>query len=117
MADPVAPSAPASASSGAEIRVRRPLISVSDKTGIVDFARGLSGLGVEIVSTGGTAQELEHAGIEVRSIGEFAGFPEIMEGGVKTRHRHLYAGMAARRGGPSPLLAAEAPGAEFVQLV
>ena len=75
-----------------EVQVARALLSVSDKTGIVEFARGLSELGIEIVSTGGTAQELEEAGIEVRSISDFTGFPEIMDGRVKTLHPKLYGG-------------------------
>ncbi|MET0685087.1 MAG: bifunctional phosphoribosylaminoimidazolecarboxamide formyltransferase/IMP cyclohydrolase, partial [Solirubrobacteraceae bacterium] len=67
-----------------EVRIRRALLSVSDKRGIADFAKGLAGLGIEIVSTGGTARELEEAGLAVRSIEDFTGFPEIMGGRVKT---------------------------------
>ena len=80
-----------------EVRVRRALLSVSDKHGIVEFARGLRELGVEIVSTGGTARELAGAGIAVRAIEDFTGFPEIMDGRVKTLHPRLYAGLLARR--------------------
>jgi phosphoribosylaminoimidazolecarboxamide formyltransferase/IMP cyclohydrolase len=100
-----------------EVRIRRALLSVSDKTGIVDFARGLRGLGIEIVSTGGTARELEQAGIEVRSISDYTGFPEIMDGRVKTLHPKLYAGVLARRDEPSHMLAAEEQGIEFVDLI
>ena len=100
-----------------EVRIRRALLSVSDKTGIVDFARGLAGLGVEIVSTGGTAAELESAGIAVRAISDFTGFPEIMDGRVKTLHPKLYAGLLARRDDPSHMVAAEEQGIEFVDLV
>ena len=78
------------------VRVRRALLSVSDKRGVVDFARGLAELGVEIVSTGGTARELAAAGLEVRAIEDFTGFPEIMDGRVKTLHPKLYAGLLAR---------------------
>src|SRR4051794_27605996 len=119
MADRVAPSAgtEASASSGAEIRVRRALISVSDKTGVVDFARGLADLGVEIVSTGGTARELKGAGLDVRTIEAFTGFPEIMDGRVKTLHPRLYAGLLARRDEASHMVAVEEHGIEFVDLV
>ena len=67
------------------------------RRGIVDFARGLRELGVEIVSTGGTARELAEAGIAVRAIEDFTGFPEIMDGRVKTLHPRLYAGLLARR--------------------
>ena len=100
-----------------DVRIRRALLSVSDKTGIVDFARGLRDLGVEIVSTGGTARELEQAGLEVRSISDFTGFPEIMDGRVKTLHPKLYAGVLARRDEPSHMLAAEEQEVEFVDLV
>ena len=100
-----------------EVRLRRALLSVSDKTGIVEFARGLSELGVEIVSTGGTAKALADAGMEVRSIDDFTGFPEIMDGRVKTLHPRLYAGLLARRDQDSHLRAAEEQQIEQVDLV
>jgi phosphoribosylaminoimidazolecarboxamide formyltransferase / IMP cyclohydrolase len=100
-----------------EVRIRRALLSVSDKTGIVDFARGLQELGIEIVSTGGTARELEQAGLAVRSITDLTGFPEIMDGRVKTLHPKLYAGLLARRDEPSHMLAADEHDIEFVDLV
>src|SRR5690348_12387302 len=80
-----------------EVRVRRALLSVSDKLGLVELARGLRELDVEIVSTGGSARALTEAGIEVRSIEDFTGFPEIMDGRVKTLNSRLYAGLLARR--------------------
>jgi len=100
-----------------EVRVARALLSVSDKRGVVDFARGLVELGVELVSTGGTARELADAGLPVRSIEDFTGFPEIMDGRVKTLHPKLYAGLLARRDDPSHMVAAEEQGIEFVDLV
>jgi phosphoribosylaminoimidazolecarboxamide formyltransferase/IMP cyclohydrolase len=100
-----------------EVEIRRALLSVSDKTGLVDFARGLAELGIEIVSTGGTAMALEDAGLSVRSISDFTGFPEIMDGRVKTLHPKLYAGLLARRDEPSHMVAAEEQGIEFVDLV
>jgi phosphoribosylaminoimidazolecarboxamide formyltransferase/IMP cyclohydrolase len=100
-----------------EVRVRRALLSVSDKTGIVDFARALSELGVQIVSTGGTARELVGAGIEVRSIEDFTGFPEMMDGRVKTLHPRLYAGLLARRDDDAHLDAAAEQRIEQVDLV
>ena len=100
-----------------EVRIRRALLSVSDKRGIVDFARGLSELGIELVSTGGTAAELTGAGLEVRAIEDFTGFPEIMDGRVKTLHPKLYAGLLARRDEPSHMVAAEEQSIEFVDLV
>jgi phosphoribosylaminoimidazolecarboxamide formyltransferase/IMP cyclohydrolase len=100
-----------------EVRVQRALLSVSDKAGIVDFARGLRELGVEIVSTGGTASALADAGIAVRAIEEFTGFPEMMDGRVKTLHPRLYAGLLARRDDESHLQAAQEHGIEQVDLV
>jgi phosphoribosylaminoimidazolecarboxamide formyltransferase / IMP cyclohydrolase len=100
-----------------QVHVRRALLSVSEKAGIVDFARGLIELGVEIVSTGGTARELEAAGVAVRSIESFTGFPEIMDGRVKTLHPRLYAGLLARRDDVEHLRAAVEHGIEPVDLV
>src|SRR5687768_2500388 len=77
----------------ADIKVERALVSVSDKRGLVDFARALSELGVEIVSTGGTAAELERSGIATRPIEDYTGFPEILDGRVKTLHPAIYAGL------------------------
>src|SRR3712207_8009711 len=98
-----------------EVKVRRALLSVSDKRGIVDFARGLAELGVELISTGGTAVALRSSGLAVRSIDEFTGFPEIMNGRVKTLHPKLYAGLLALRDDPEHLRAAAEQGVEFVR--
>ena len=76
------------------------LISVSDKTGLVEFAQGLSQLGWELVSTGGTAKALRTAGLHVRDISEVTGFPEILDGRVKTLHPKLHGGLLARRQDP-----------------
>ncbi|NIC04463.1 bifunctional phosphoribosylaminoimidazolecarboxamide formyltransferase/IMP cyclohydrolase [Billgrantia bachuensis] len=78
--------------------VRRALISVSDKTGIVDFARELSGHGVELLSTGGTFRLLQEKGIAVTEVSEHTGFPEIMDGRVKTLHPKIHGGILGRRG-------------------
>jgi phosphoribosylaminoimidazolecarboxamide formyltransferase / IMP cyclohydrolase len=91
---------PAAVTQAGEVRVRRALLSVSDKRGLVDFARGLAGLGVEIVSTGGTAAELEQTGIPIRSISDYTGFPEILDGRVKTLNPRIYAGLLAVRSNP-----------------
>jgi phosphoribosylaminoimidazolecarboxamide formyltransferase / IMP cyclohydrolase len=80
-----------------EVQVRRALLSVSDKRGLVDFARGLAELGVEIVSTGGTARELEEVGIDTRPVEDYTGFPEILDGRVKTLNPRIYAGLLAVR--------------------
>src|SRR5258707_15592929 len=100
-----------------EVRIRRALISVSDKAGIVDFARGLEELGVEVVSTGGTARELEGAGLAARAIEDFTGFPEIMDGRVKTLNPRLYAGLLARRDEDTHLNDAAEQEVEAVDLV
>ena len=78
----------------------RAIISVFDKTGVVDFARGLSELGIEILSTGGTQSALSAAGIPVTSVSEVTGFPEILGGRVKTLHPLIHGGILARRGDP-----------------
>jgi phosphoribosylaminoimidazolecarboxamide formyltransferase/IMP cyclohydrolase len=88
---------------GDSLPVRRALISVADKTAAAEFANGLSKLGVEIVSTGGTATVLKEAGVEVREVSELTGFPEILDGRVKTLHPHLHAALLAKRDDPSHL--------------
>jgi phosphoribosylaminoimidazolecarboxamide formyltransferase / IMP cyclohydrolase len=80
-----------------DLKVERALLSVSDKRGLVDLARALSDLGVEIISTGGTASELGRAGIKTRPIEDYTGFPEILDGRVKTLHPSIYAGLLAVR--------------------
>ena len=77
------------------IRIQRALISVSDKAGIVDFARFLSGRGVEIISTGGTLRVLKEAGLPVKAVEEDTGFPEMLDGRVKTLHPKIHAGLLA----------------------
>jgi phosphoribosylaminoimidazolecarboxamide formyltransferase / IMP cyclohydrolase len=100
-----------------EVRVRRALLSVSDKAGILDFARGLEELGVELVSTGGTARELAGAEIATREIEDFTGFPEMMDGRVKTLHPRLYAGLLAKRDNDAHLASAGEQQIEQVDLV
>ncbi|HEY2630866.1 MAG TPA: bifunctional phosphoribosylaminoimidazolecarboxamide formyltransferase/IMP cyclohydrolase [Solirubrobacteraceae bacterium] len=100
-----------------EVRVGRALLSVSDKTGVVELAQDLVELGVELVSTGGTARTLADAGVKVRAIEDFTGFPEIMDGRVKTLHPRLYAGLLAVRSDESHLQAAAEHEIEPVDLV
>jgi phosphoribosylaminoimidazolecarboxamide formyltransferase/IMP cyclohydrolase len=100
-----------------EVQIARALLSVSDKTGIVEFAKGLADLGIEIVSTGGTARELTEAGVPVRTITDLTGFPEIMDGRVKTLHPKLYAGLLAVRSNAEHVEAAQAHQVEPVDLV
>src|SRR5438094_2161130 len=77
--------------------ITQALLSVSDKTGLVDFARGLSALGIGLLSTGGTARALAGAGLRVTEIGMYTGFPEMLDGRVKTLHPRVHAGILARR--------------------
>lgn len=79
----------------------RALISVSDKTGIVEFAKGLADMGVEIISTGGTHKKLEEAGIKVTGVSDITGFPECLDGRVKTLHPAVHGGLLARRDVPA----------------
>ncbi len=116
MADSASP-APVPVEPPDQVVIRRALLSVSDKRGIVDFARGLAELGVELVSTGGTAKELAAAGLEVRAIEDFTGFPEMMDGRVKTLHPRLYAGLLAVRDDPAHMAATQEHGIEMVDLV
>jgi phosphoribosylaminoimidazolecarboxamide formyltransferase/IMP cyclohydrolase len=100
-----------------DVKVSRALLSVSDKTGIVEFARGLADLGIEILSTGGTAQQLSEAGVRVRSVSDYTGFPEIMNGRVKTLHPKLHAALLALRDDPDHLQAVEEHDVELIDLV
>jgi len=81
----------------------RAIISVSDKSGVVDFARGLKDLGIDIFSTGGTKKSLEAAGLKIHSVSELTGFPEILDGRVKTLHPAVHGGLLARRDLPQHL--------------
>src|SRR5690349_8962008 len=83
-----------------EVRIQRALLTVSDKRGLVEFAKGLTDLGIEIVSTGGTARELSDAGIDSRPVEDYTGFPEILDGRVKTLNPRIYAGVLAVRDNP-----------------
>ncbi|TAL01102.1 MAG: bifunctional phosphoribosylaminoimidazolecarboxamide formyltransferase/IMP cyclohydrolase, partial [Porticoccaceae bacterium] len=80
------------------VTIARALLSVSDKTGILDFARALAQTGVELLSTGGTWRLLADQGVPVREVSDYTGFPEMMEGRVKTLHPRIHGGILARRG-------------------
>ena len=97
--------------------IRRALISVSDKTGIVDFARQLQRFNVEIISTGGTAKALREAGIDVRDISDVTGFPEMMDGRVKTLHPRIHGSLLALRNNPEHLAAMRDHGIEPIDMV
>jgi phosphoribosylaminoimidazolecarboxamide formyltransferase / IMP cyclohydrolase len=107
----------AEAVSDGAIRVRRALISVSDKTGVADFAKGLAAIGVEILSTGGTASALREAGVEVTNVAEFTGQEEILGGRVKTLHPRLHAALLARRNSPEHMETLAREGIEPIDLV
>ena len=83
----------------------RALISVYDKTGVADFARGLAELGFELVTSGGTAEALAGAGLQVTKVEDVTGFPELFEGRVKTLHPRIHAGVLARRDRPEDIAA------------
>jgi phosphoribosylaminoimidazolecarboxamide formyltransferase/IMP cyclohydrolase len=97
--------------------IRRALVSVSDKTGIVDFARELAQFNVEIISTGGTAKALRDAGITVRDISDLTEFPEMMDGRVKTLHPRVHGGLLAIRDNPEHLAAMQQHGIEPIDMV
>jgi phosphoribosylaminoimidazolecarboxamide formyltransferase/IMP cyclohydrolase len=88
---------------GAMAKIKRALISVSNKEGIVEFARELHAMGVEILSTGGTAKALRDAGIPVKDVSEHTGSPEMLDGRVKTLHPKIHGGLLSRRNNPSDM--------------
>ena len=96
---------------------KRALVSVSDKTGLVDFVKGLQTAGWEIIATGGTQKLLEESGVKTIGISEVTGFPEICDGRVKTLHPKVHGGLLARRDEPSHLQALRENGIEFIDLV
>ncbi len=97
--------------------IKQALISVSDKTGVVEFARGLAGFGVKLLSTGGTAKLLRDAGLPVTEVADYTGFPEMLDGRVKTLHPRIHAGLLARRDLPAHAAAmrtADIPGIDLL---
>src|SRR5215213_4235557 len=97
--------------------MRRALLSVSNKEGLLDFARGLAQLGFELVSTGGTARALADAGLPATGVSDVTGFPEMMEGRVKTLHPLVHGGILARRDQPSHLASAAEHGIGLIDVV
>ena len=104
-------------SSGNEKRIRRALLSVTDKTGLVEFAKELAGFGIELVSTGGTARALREAGLGVEDISDFTGFPEMLDGRVKTLHPRVHGGLLYIRGNEAHEAAVAAHGIEPIDMV
>jgi phosphoribosylaminoimidazolecarboxamide formyltransferase/IMP cyclohydrolase len=98
-------------------RVTRALLSVSDKAGLADFARALAGYGVELVSTGGTARALKDAGLAVKDVADLTGFPEMMDGRVKTLHPKVHGGLLGKRGNADHTRAMESHGIKPIDLL
>ena len=97
--------------------IKRVLISVTDKKGIVDFAKELNNFGVEILSTGGTAAQLRNSGLEVRDVSDYTGFPEMMDGRLKTLHPKIHGGLLALRDNPKHLEAMQTHGIDLIDMV
>ena len=106
-----------SAAVSSEKRIRRALLSVTDKTGLVEFARVLAGFGVELISTGGTARALREAGLAVKDISELTSFPEMLDGRVKTLHPKVHGGLLFIRGNPEHEAAVAAHGIDPIDMV
>ena len=98
-------------------KIQRVLISVTDKTGVAEFARDLSGMGAEIVSTGGTARAIREAGVPVRDVSELTGFPEMLDGRVKTLHPKIAGGILAMRSHPEHMRALAEHGIATIDMV
>src|SRR5436853_2565949 len=98
-------------------RISRALLSVSDKTGLIEFARALAGQGVELVSTGGTRKALADAGLAVRDVSDLTGFPEMLDGRVKTLHPRVHGGILALRDKPDHAATLEAHDIAPIDLV
>ena len=99
------------------MKIQRALLSVSDKTGLIDFARALAGAGVELLSTGGTAKALRDAGLAVIDVGDYTGFPEMLDGRVKTLHPKVHGGILGRRDLPEHVATMQQHGIPNIDLV
>ena len=97
--------------------IQRALISVSDKTGVIEFARELHNFGIEILSTGGTAELLRKGGVPVIQVSDYTGFPEMMDGRIKTLHPRVHGGILGRRDVPEHMKAMEEHGIRPIDLV
>src|SRR5882672_4713690 len=98
-------------------RITRALLSVSDKAGLVDFAKALAGYNIELVSTGGTAKALKDAGLKVADVSELTGFPEMMDGRVKTLHPNVHGGLLAIRANKEHAVAMQTHGIKPIDLL
>lgn len=98
-------------------KVRRAIISVSNKKGLVELAKELKNMGVEILSTGGTAKALRDAGIPVKDVSEYTGFPEMLDGRVKTLHPKVHGGLLSRRNNPKDMEEIKKHGIDTIDMV
>ena len=98
-------------------KIERAIIGVYDKTGVVEFAGALRGFGVEILSTGGTARTLESGNVQVRQVSDYTGFPEMMDGRVKTLHPKIHGGLLAVRDNEQHIKEANQNGVEMIDMV
>ena len=98
-------------------KIERAIIGVYDKTGVVEFAGALRGFGVEILSTGGTARTLEAGNVQVRQVSDYTGFPEMMDGRVKTLHPKIHGGLLAVRDNEQHIKEANQNGVEMIDMV
>lgn len=98
-------------------QIKRALISVTDKSGIVEFTQKLSSFGVEILSTGGTAAQLRKSGLKVKDVSEYTGFPEMMDGRLKTLHPKIHGGLLALRDNPEHMKAVKEHGIDLIDMV
>ncbi|MBM4140379.1 MAG: IMP cyclohydrolase [Nitrospira sp.] len=97
--------------------IKRAVISVSNKKGIVEFAKALNSTGIEILSTGGTAKTLREAGITVKDVSEYTGFPEMLDGRVKTLHPKIHGGLLSRRNNPKDMEEIKKHGISTIDMV
>jgi len=98
-------------------KIKRAIISVSNKKGVVDFAKALHSLGVEILSTGGTAKALRDAGVSVKEVSDYTGFPEMLDGRLKTLHPKVHGGLLARRDNPKDMEDIKEYGIELIDMI
>ena len=98
-------------------RIERAIISVTDKAGIVDFSRNLSEMGVEILSTGGTAKAIREGGVDVKDISQYTGFPEMLDGRVKTLHPKVHGGLLGVRDNPEHVRMMEENGISNIDMI
>lgn len=97
--------------------IKRAVISVSNKKGVVEFAKELNSMGIEILSTGGTAKTLREAGITVKDVSEYTGFPEMLDGRVKTLHPKIHGGLLSRRNNPKDMEEIKKHGINTIDMV